>query len=127
MKITSSSNTTITGITPKVIETAHGFLLNTQYYTKEKLVPVPFETCNLYGSPYSLCIRKQLYLQNYSWNDPNDEVGILRDATYPNRFYLRTLTGYITGGKESRIITFEENDNGEITILNNTSRELSDP
>ena len=40
MKISSSTYTTITGIVPKVIETAKGFLLNTQYYTKEKLVPV---------------------------------------------------------------------------------------
>ena len=118
MKIASSSYTTITDIAPKVIETAKGFLLNTQYYTKEKLVPVPFETCDLYGSPYNLCTRKQLYLQNFSWNDPNDEIGILRDTTYPNRFYLRTLTGYISGSRESRLITFEETDNGEIRILN---------
>lgn len=118
MKITSSSYTTITDITPKVIETAKGFLLNTQYYTKEKLVPVPFEICDLCGSPYSLCTRKQLYLQDFSWNDPNDEIGILRDTTYPNRFYLRTLIGYISGVRESRLFTFEETDNGEIRILN---------
>ena len=55
MKISGVKNTTITDIAPKVIETAHGFLLNTQYYTKEKMAPVPFETCDLYGSPYNLC------------------------------------------------------------------------
>ena len=118
MKITSSSYTTITDIAPKVIEMANGFLLNTQYYTKEKLVPVPFEVCDLYGSPYSLCTRKQLYLQAYSWSDPNDEIGILKDSVHPNRYYLRTLTGYISGSRESRLITFEETENGEIKILN---------
>jgi hypothetical protein len=118
MKITGVKNTTITDIAPKVIETAHGFLLNTQYYTKEKMSPVPFEVCDLYGSPYSLCTRKVLYLQRYSWNDPNDEIGILRDSIYPNRYYLRTLTGYISGAKESRLITFEETEHGEINILN---------
>lgn len=121
MKITSSNYTTITGITPKVIETAHGFLLNTQYYEKEKLVPVPFETCDLYGSPYSLCTRKQLYLQDMEWWSPNDEIGILRDTTYPNRYYLRTLSGHVSGSKASRLVTFEETENGNITILNDYS------
>lgn len=118
MKITGSSYTTITDISPKVIETANGFLLNTHYYTKEKLVPVPFEVCDLYGSPYSLCTRKQLYLQSYAWRDNNDEIGILKDSVYPNRYYLRTLTGYVSGSNESRLITFEETENGEIKILN---------
>ena len=119
MKITSSSNTTITDIAPKVIETGNGFLLNTQYYTKEKLVPVPFETCDLYGSPYSLCTRKLLYLQAFSWLFPQDEFGIVRDTTYPNRYYMRTLSGFVSGSTETRLITFEETENGEITILNN--------
>lgn len=118
MKITGSSYTTITDIAPKVVETANGFLLNTQYYTKEKLVPVPFEVCDLYGSPYSLCTRKQLHLQNYTWSDPNDEIGILRDSYYPNRYYLRTLSGYVSGSRETRLITFEETENGEIKVLN---------
>jgi len=118
MKIINPANTTITDIAPKVIETTKGFLLNTQYYTKEKLSPVPFEVCDLYGSPYSLCTRKQLYLQGFSWSDPNDEIGILRDSVYPNRYYLRTLTGYISGSRESRLITMEETENGETTVLN---------
>lgn len=117
MKITSSSNTTITDIAPKVAETANGFLLNTQYYTKEKLVPVPFEICDLYGSPYSLCTRKQLYLQSYSWNFSNDEIGILRDNIYPNRYYIKTLTGYVSGSRETRMYVIEETENGEVKIL----------
>lgn len=118
MKITGSSYTTITDIAPKVIETANGFLLNTHYYTKEKLSPVPFEVCDLYGSPYSLCTRKQLYLQAYTWRDANDEIGIFKDSVYPNRYYMRTLTGFVSGSNESRLITFEETENGEIKILN---------
>ena len=78
MKISDSADTTITGLRPKVIETAKGFLLNTQYYTKERLSPVPFEVCNMLGSPYSLSIRKQLYLQGFTWNFPNDEINILK-------------------------------------------------
>lgn len=117
MKITSSSNTTITSITPKVIEAAHGFLLNTQYYTKEKLIPIPFETCKIQGSPYSLSIRKQLNLQAYSWSFPNDEAGIFKDSTYPNRYYMRVLEGYISGNRITRIIIFEETENGEVNIL----------
>lgn len=118
MKITSSTNTTITGIRPKVIETANGFLLNTQYYTKEKLAPIPFENCNLQGSPYSLSIKKQLNLQAYTWVYPNDEIGILKDSKYENRYYMRTLEGYISGTHGTRLITFEETENGEIKILN---------
>jgi hypothetical protein len=118
MKITSSTNTTITGIRPKVIETANGFLLNTQYYTKEKLAPIPFENCNLQGSPYSLSIRKQLFLQGYTWNYPNDEFNIVKDSRYENRYYMRTLEGYVSGSRSSKLITFEETENGEIKILN---------
>ncbi len=118
MKITSSTDTTITDIRPKVIETANGFLLNTQYYTKEKLAPIPFENCNLQGSPYSLSIRKQLSLQTYSWLYPNDAIGILKDSKYENRYYIRTLEGYVSGTQVSRLITFEETENGEIKILN---------
>ena len=118
MKISSSTYTTITGIAPKVIETSNGFMLNTQYYTKERLSPVPFETCYLIGSPYSLSIRKQLFLQNYSWNYPNDEFNIVKDSRYENRYYMRTLEGYISGSRSSKLITFEEIKNGEIKILN---------
>lgn len=117
MKITDSSYTIITDLAPKVIETANGFLLNTQYYTKEKLVPVPFETCDLYGSPYSVSTRKQLYLQGFAWNDHNDESGIFRDSTYPNRYYMRVLSGFIAGTRRSCMIVFEEDDFGNVKIL----------
>ena len=121
MKISNSTDTTITGLRPKVIETAKGFLLNTQYYTKEKLSPVPFETCNMLGSPYSLSIRKQLYLQNFAWNFPNDEIDILKDSKYEKRYYIRILNGYVSGAREAKIFTIEETDNGEIKILNTRS------
>lgn len=117
MKISSSTYTTITEITPKAIETSNGFMLNTQYYTKERLSPVPFETCYLIGSPYSLSIRKQLFLQDYTWNYPNDEFNIVKDSRYENRYYMRTLEGYISGSRSSKLITFEETENGEIKIL----------
>lgn len=121
MKISNSIDTTITGLRPKVIETAKGFLLNTQYYTKEKLSPVPFETCNMLGSPYSLSIRKQLYLQGFTWNFPNDEIDILKDSKYEKRYYIRILNGYVSGTREAKIFTIEETDNGEIKILNTCS------
>lgn len=120
MKITGSSNTTITSLRPKVIETAKGFLLNTQYYTKEKLVPIPFETCSLQGCPYSLSIRKQLSLQKHrnDWHYPNDTMGIIKDSKYKNRYYIRVLEGYVSGTQSTKLITFEETENGEINILN---------
>lgn len=117
MKISSSADTTITGIRPKVIETAKGFLLNTQYYTKERVSPVPFETCNMLGSPYSLSIRKQLYLGNYTWNYPNDEINIFQDSKYEKRYYVRVLNGYGVGTREVRVFVIEETDNGEVKIL----------
>lgn len=121
MKITGATNTIINGIRPKVIETANGFLLNTQYYTKEKLAPVPFENCNMLGSPYSLSIRKFLSLISYSTIFSNDEIGILKDTTYSNRYYIRILDGYQTGSGSivSYLYTIEETENGEIKILNN--------
>lgn len=117
MRITSTANTTITDSAPKVIESINGVVLNTQYYTKERLSPIPFETFYTYGSPYSLCTRKQMYLQNFSWNYPNDEIGLLKDSTYSNRYYMRTLDGYISGSRSSRLVTFQETENGEMKAV----------
>lgn len=117
MKISSSTNTTITSVTPKVIETSKGVLLNTQYYTKEKLSPIPFETCSIIGSPYSLSIRKQLFLQNYSWNFINDEMGIIKDSNHENRYYMRIIEGYIVGNRHTGLIVFEETENNKINII----------
>ena len=121
MKIVNPSSSTITGICPKVIETNYGMILNTQYYTKEKMAPVPFESIFCNGTPYALSIRKQLYLQSYSWAFANEECNIVKDSKYENRYYMRTLEGYISGTWYSRIVAFEETNNGEVKILGSWS------
>lgn len=121
MKITSSNNTAIVGVTPKVVETGNGFLINSQYYTKEKLAVVPMEFLRLAGSPYALSTTKQLFLQAQSWRFPNDEVEIYKDSTYPNRYYMRVTSGYVeSSSMDTTLVTLEEAENKEIRCLNTT-------
>lgn len=125
MRITSAMNTAITGATPKIIETAKGFLINTQYYTKEKLSAVPLEFFRSDGSVNALSIRKQLFLQNQSssnpWRSFNDEVDIYRDSTYENRFYVRVISGFLdTSTVNTYLLTIEESPDKEFRCLNST-------
>ena len=125
MKITSASNTSITGATPKVIETANGFLINTQYYTKEKLSAVALEFFRSTGSINAVSTRKQLFLQNHSqasstWRFVNDEVDIFKDSTYENRFYARVIGGYLESNNSSintYLLVLEEAPNKEFRCL----------
>lgn len=122
MRVFKSTNTIIDGARPKVIETAYGFLLNTQYYTKDTLSPIPFETLNILGTQYCLSISKQLYLQAYSWNSKNNEFGIIKDNKYPNRYYIKIFNGYVSGTRQEFLVALEENENnGTISILGNTN------
>lgn len=124
MKITSSNYTAITSVTPKIVETGNGLLINTQYYTKEKLSAVALEFLKLTGSPYALSTRKQLYLaqQTVNWRFQHDETGILKDNVYNNRYYIRVIGGYIDSSAVSNnLVTIEESPNGEFKCLNITS------
>ena len=120
MKVFKPNYTNIDGLRPKVIETAKGFLLNTQYYDKEALSPVPFENLNILGSPYALNTYKQMYLQQYSWNNEDNSLGIIQDSHYENRFYFKVNAGYISGTRQEYLICAEEK-NGEIILLANTA------
>lgn len=110
MRIFSSTNTTISGTGQKVIETGNGFLLNTQYYMKDILTPVPFE--NLYegGTQYNLSISKFLYLQAYSWNDSYNNFGVIKDTTIENRYYISLHSGFVSGTRNEQIRVYEEKD-----------------
>ena len=122
MRITSPNYTSITSATPKVVETGNGFLINTQYYTKEKLSAVALEFLKVQGSPYALSIRKQLYLQSANWRFPHDEVEIFKDSTYQNRYYIRIIGGYIESTTiTSYLVTIEEAYNKEFKCLNISS------
>lgn len=120
MKIFEGNNTTASVESPKAIETGKGFLLNTQYYEKENIIPVPFEFAYIAGTRYALSLKKHMYLQAYSWSDSANKFCIQEDITNPGRYYCRTFNGYISGSRVEYLLTFEEKD-GEITILNNTS------
>ena len=111
MKIFSSNGTTITGTVQKVIETGKGFLLNTQYYTKDVLAPVPFEYFNKGGTQYNLSLCKTMYLQAYSWNDSYNYFGITKDNAIENRYYMRMASGYVSGTRNEHICIFDEKDN----------------
>lgn len=123
MRITSSTNTAISGASPKVVETSNGFLINTQYYTKERLSAVALEFLRTSGSPYALSIRKQLFLQTpgasaIMWRFPNDEVDIFKDSKYENRFYARVIGGYVEDTIVfSYLLTIEESEDKEFRCL----------
>lgn len=119
MKITSSSNTAITAATPKIIETANGFLINTQYYTKENLSAVALEFLRISGSPYAVNTSRQLYLQSANWRFPNDEVEVFKDSHFENRYYVRVSGGYVeTTTINTYLVTLEESYNNEFKCLN---------
>ena len=120
MRITSPSNTTINGVTSKVVETGNGFLLNTQYYTKERLSAVALEFLKLTGSPYALSTNKQLFLQtSTAWRFAHDEAGIYKDSTHPNRYYVRIIAGYVESTTPiTYLVTLEEDTNKELKCLN---------
>lgn len=122
MRITNASNTAITSATPKVVETANGFLINTQYYTKERLSAVALEFLRSNGSPYALSVRKQLFLQaqpsSNLWRFPDDEVEITKDSTYENRYYARVISGYIESSNiGTYLLAIEETANNEFRCL----------
>ena len=122
MKITNSTNTAITGVSPKLVETGNGFLINTQYYTKERLSAVALEFIRTSGSPYTVNTRKQLFLQNTTWRLPHDEVGIYKDSYYPNRYYVRVAGGFVESTSiTTYLVTLEEIYNGELKCLNITT------
>ena len=120
MKIFESNNTAISAECPKTIETGKGFLLNSQYYEKENIIPVPFEFTYVAGTRYALSLKKHMYLQAYSWSDSASNFCIQEDSTNPGRYYCRVLNGYMSGSRIEYFLTFKE-ENGKITLLNNTS------
>lgn len=99
------------GSRPKVIETGKGFLINGHYYTKNTLSPVPFEAIQCGGSKYELLIHKHLYLDVYSWNEPNSELGIIQDSNNKNKYYISVPNGYKEGTRAHYLLGMEEKNN----------------
>ena len=110
MKIFNPLYNLINDITPKVIEVGKGFLLNTQYYLKSNLSPVPFESVFIYGSPLHLNLNKSLYCDTYSWNRKNIENTIIADDLIPNRYYVFVHSGYERGTRRMNICVMDETD-----------------
>lgn len=109
----------IDGLTPKVIETGHGFLLNTQYYLKNNMSPVPFEHARVYGSPYQLNLYKKLHCVSYSWNRSYCETPAIKDDYIPGRYYIFTQSGYVAGDRKMFSSTMDEaNSKCNITWAN---------
>lgn len=106
----------IDGLTPKVVETGNGFLLNTQYYLKNNLSPVPFEHARIYGSPYQLNLHKSLHCISYSWNRSYREFPMMKDDFIPGRYYIITQSGFVTGDRKTFLSTIDEK-NGKCNIL----------
>lgn len=98
----------IDGLTPKVIETGHGFLLNTQYYLKNNMSPVPFEHARVYGSPYHLNLYKRLHCVSYSWNRSYCETPAIKDDYIPGRYYIFTQSGFVAGDRKMFSSTIDE-------------------
>jgi hypothetical protein len=120
MQVFNPNYTIIDGIRPKVIETAKGFLLNTQYYDKAALSPVPFESLSILGSSYVLNIYRHMFLETYSWNRNDNNLGIIQDKNIPNRYYFKIINGYKHGTRQEFLVCVEE-QNGEITYVANTN------
>ena len=120
MKVFNPNYTIIDGIRPKVIETAKGFLLNTQYYDKSVLSPIPFESLSLGSSAYVINTYKNLYLKVYSWNRSDNDFGIIQDSINPNRYYFKIVNGYVHGTRQEFLVCVEEK-NGEIIYISHTN------
>lgn len=115
MKIFNPIDTLIDGLRPKVIETANGFLLNTNYYEKQTVTPIPFENLQVYGSPYSMSIAKHLYCTAYSWQTADNSFGIIKDSYAPNRYYIPIKSGYVSGTRREYLLVVDEKENYEIS------------
>lgn len=100
----------IDGLTPKVIETGNGFLLNTQYYLKNNMAPVPFECARVYGSPYQLNLYKSLHCVSYSWNRSLREVPPVKDDYLPGVYYVFTHSGFVQSDRHLYSHTLNEKD-----------------
>lgn len=118
MQVFKPNYTIIDGIRPKVIETAKGFLLNTQYYHKDCINPVPFESYSAIGSVYSLNTVRSIYLAAYSWNRGDNTLGIIQDNKYPDRYYFKIQNGYVHGTRQEFLVCVEEKDNQIFHIAN---------
>jgi len=110
MKIFNPRYTLIDGLRPKVMEVGNGFLLNTQYYLKNNLSPVPFEFTSVYGSPYHLNLKKSLYCDTYSWNRKNIENTIVQDEFVSGKYYVFTHSGYISAERRLHLNVVLEKD-----------------
>ena len=124
MQVFSPNYTIIDNIRPKVIETAKGFLLNTQYYHKDFVSPIPFESFNILGSVYSLNTARHAFLASYSWNRGDNTIGIIQDNKYPERFYFKVVNGYVHGTRQEFLICAEERNNQIIPIANTNAGDV---
>lgn len=100
----------IDGLTPKVVETGQGFLLNTQYYLKNNMSPVPFEHARLYGSPYQLNLHKSLHCIAYSWNRSYREIPFVKDNYVAGRYYIFSQSGFVQSDRHLYSSTMDEAD-----------------
>ena len=129
MKVTNATNTSINSPVSKIIETGNGFLINTQYYDKEYLSPIPLESIAVNNTDsYVINTNKRLFLYENQWFfDFEDRFGIIKDSNinlYPNRYYVYIRGWYyhpnIGNDRHARILIFDENENGQITWLYDT-------
>jgi hypothetical protein len=118
MQVFGPSYTIIDGIRPKVIETAKGLLLNTQYYHKDFISPIPFESYSAIGSVYSLNTSRNAYLNGYSWNRCDNTLGIIQDNKNQDRYYFKIQNGYVHGTRQEFLVCVEERNNQIIPIAN---------
>jgi hypothetical protein len=124
MQVFSPNYTIIDGIRPKVIETAKGFLLNTQYYHKDFISPIPFESFSVPGSVYSLNTTRNVYLNAYSWNRGDNILGIIQDNKVPERYYFKVQNGYVHGTRQEFLICAEEKNSQIIPIANTNAGDV---
>lgn len=124
MQVFSPNYTIIDGIRPRVIETAKGFLLNTQYYHKDYLSPIPFESFSILGSVYSLNTVRNVYLNSFGWNRGDNTLGIIQDNKKPERYYFKVQNGYIHGSRQEFLICAEEKNNQILPLANTNAGDV---
>ena len=118
MQVFGPNYTLIDGIRPKVIETAKGLVLNTQYYHKDFISPIPFESYSVLGSVYALNTVRSLFCSVYSWNKGDNTLGVIQDNKNPDRFYFKILNGYVHGKRQEFFVCVEERENQIVPIAN---------
>jgi hypothetical protein len=91
MKIFDSTNSLLAGTMSPVIETGRGFLINSQYYTKDNFVPVPLQNAFISSKQNIISINNSIDCYNTvpvkEHTKRRKDIPIIQDYKNENKYY----------------------------------------